>query len=318
MKNTYLFGLITATLLVGCGGGGTPESDITQSSNISSSSVPSSTTASSTTVQCKDVYPVLESLNKKYASSKDEDARYSLDYQVYADEKGSGDGKASGDGKGSDDGGGIHNQGKACSQCHSFSGATVFTSLTASNSTLGALGHKIQLGGSHVYSGGRGDGNSHLQGFNGDKFTANVIDASGNIVNSSAENSHDASRLDCNRCHTASGSNGAPGRITSFKITSSVPTPTTTNCVSFKGNIMPILEQKCKSCHGSNGNFTVTSVGATYANIAALKSSAITGGEYLLDKGSNTTGHGGGKVISTTSGEYTTIKAWIMEGALNN
>ena len=81
---------------------------------------------------------------------------------------------------------------------------------------------------------------------------------------------------------------------------------------------MPILNSKCKSCHGSNGNFSITTTSATYANITALKGSISAGAQYMIDKGSNTNGHGGGRVISTSSSQYTTIQSWINSGALNN
>jgi len=97
-------------------------------------------------------------------------------------------------------------------------------------------------------------------------------------------------------------------------------TPTTPpSTVSiFGSNVMPILESKCKNCHGSNGNFMITTTSGTYTNITALKGSAAASGQYLLDKGSNTIGHGGGMVIATSSAEYATIKSWIDAGAENN
>jgi len=129
------------------------------------------------------------------------------------------------DSEGVDSNGG-HYQGQSCAQCHSsgenhfISGATVFTNLNATNSDKNsyAVGYKIQLGDSEVYNGGRGNGNSFLITNRLSKFTAKVIDSNGNIVNSSIANSHDSSRLDCNRCHTSTGINGAPGRILNKKL----------------------------------------------------------------------------------------------------
>lgn len=92
------------------------------------------------------------------------------------------------------------------------------------------------------------------------------------------------------------------------------PPPTATD-KTFTSDVMAVLESKCKSCHGDNGNFTITTPSATYANISDLKNSITMAGQYLLDKGSNTTGHGGGEVISTTSTEYATIKSWVDAGA---
>jgi len=96
------------------------------------------------------------------------------------------------------------------------------------------------------------------------------------------------------------------------------PTTPTTSAKTFGANVMPVLNAKCKSCHGSNGNFTITTTSSTYANIVALKGSAAAGGKYLLDKGANSVGHGGGMVISTSSAEYATIKSWVDAGAANN
>jgi len=305
-QHTYLLGLVTATLLIGCGGGGDTS---TTTSNQNSTG----------TVQCKQIKPILKSLNEKYASSKDEYDAYNSTRTIY---KGS---KGSSDDKGSSDSGGSHNEGKACLNCHSFTSAgTVFSSLNAADNTPGAAGYRIQLNDNIVYrKADYGIGNQIASSFPSDKYTAHVIDGNGNIVNSSAELSHDSSRRNCNSCHTATGNNGAPGRITSAKLSSapSTATPvgaTATTCVSFNSNVMPILVAKCKSCHGSNGNFKVTTPNATYSNISALKGSSTAGGNYLLEKGSNSVGHGGGQVISPSSGEYTTIKAWVTEAATNN
>jgi len=125
-----------------------------------------------------------------------------------------------------EDSNGGHHQGRMCSECHSSgehsftSGVTIFTVLHAKNtdSASYAKNYTIQLGDSEVYSQGRGEGNAHLFHNDLQKFTAKVIDSNGNIVNSSATNSHDSTRLDCNRCHTQSGSNGAPGRIVNKRL----------------------------------------------------------------------------------------------------
>ena len=331
LTQTYIVGLITASFLVGCGGGGGDTSNTNDTSGTTSGSTPTSSTTAGTTVQCKQIAPVLNKLDRKYATSKDD---YEVTKTAYRGSKGSGD---SG-GKGSSGSGGSHNEGRNCLSCHSFASAgTVFTSLHAANNTPGAAGYRIKLSTGVVYGSARGTGNSRSSSFPSGKFTAQVIDPNGNVVNSSADMSHDASRRACNSCHSASGNSGAPGRITSKRLSSTTPTstvpattvPTTSNCtnadgssgsvaVSFNSNVLPILSAKCKTCHGSNGRFTVTSANATYANISALKGSTTAGGNYLLQKGSNSVGHGGGKVIATSSGEYTTIKAWVNAGAPNN
>ena len=340
MKSVHMhfIGLITATLLVGCGGGtdGSSTSGATSSDTTSSSGT---TSSPGTTVQCKEIAPTLQSLNRKYATSKDDYDKYDSTYKTYKSSKGSGDSGDSGGSKGSGDSGGSHNEGRNCLSCHSFTSAgTVFTSLHASNNTPGAAGYRIKLSTGVVYRSARGTGNSRASSFPSGKFTAQVIDPNGNVVNSSADMSHDASRRACNSCHSSSGNNGAPGRITSKRLSSVTPTttptttttvPTNTNCtnadgssgsvaVSFNSNVLPILSAKCKSCHGSNGRFKVTTANATHANITALKGSATAGGTYLIGKGSNSIGHGGGQVISTSSAEYTTIKAWVAAGAPNN
>ncbi len=305
----HLFAFITTLLLVGCGGG---SSSSTASSALNS---PTSTT------QCREIAPVLKTLQKTYVTSKDD---YDTTRTLYKGSKGSFDDDKGSDDKGSDDkgsnDGGAHNEGKACLNCHSFTSAgTVFTSLNTPDNTPGALGYRIQLNDSIVYTNASyGVGNQITNAFPAGNYTAHVIDGNGNIVNSSAPMSHDATRRNCNSCHTATGNSGAPGRITTMKVATptTVPTaPATTVCVSFNSNVMPILEARCKSCHGTNGRFSVTTTNATYAEITALQAN---GAQYMLDKAANTQAHAGGAIISPSSAEYTTIKAWITEGAMNN
>ena len=88
-----------------------------------------------------------------------------------------------------------------------------------------------------------------------------------------------------------------------------------TTAKTFTADVMPVLVAKCKSCHGDNGRFTITTPSATYANISDLKGSMAASGQYLLDKGSNTISHGGGTQIAKTSAEYATIKSWVDSGA---
>jgi cytochrome c553 len=100
--------------------------------------------------------------------------------------------------------------------------------------------------------------------------------------------------------------------------TTPAPTTPTAGAKTFSSDVMPVLVSKCQSCHGTNGSFTVTTANNTYNNIVAMKGSAVAGGQYVLDKGSNTQGHGGGNVIATSSAEYATIKSWVDAGAANN
>ena len=119
--------------------------------------------------------------------------------------------------------------------------------------------------------------------------------------------------------------NGTGGETTATPPTTdttTTPNTTTTTTTSasktFGADVMPVLNAKCKVCHGSNGRFTITTTSSTYNNIVALKGSATAGGQYLLSKGSGTEGHGGGTVIATSSAEYATIKSWVDAGAANN
>jgi len=319
---TYSIGLFTATLLVGCGGGDTSTTQVGTTT----------TQVGTTTTQCQNIQPLLTTLNSKYTNDYKSNNTTRTTYEDFEDSEdsegsegseGSEDSEDSEGSEGSEGSKTSHNEGRDCLECHSFASAgTVFNTLNAGNNTPGAAGYKIKLSTGIVYSSARGTGNSLSSSFPNGNFTAQVMDPNGNIVNSSANMSHNGARRACNSCHTASGNSGAPGRITSKHLsstTSTIPVTTnTTSCVSFNSNILPILTAKCKSCHGSNGRFTVTTANATYANISTLKGSATAGGQYLLDKSNNTIGHGGGQIISTSSGEYTTIKAWINNSAPNN
>lgn len=104
---------------------------------------------------------------------------------------------------------------------------------------------------------------------------------------------------------------------TTTTTTTTAPTTTSTS-KKFGADVMPILISQCKSCHGSNGRFTITSTSSTYNNISALKSPVTTAGQYLLDKASGAIGHGGGVRFSASSTQYATIKSWIDAGAQNN
>ena len=105
---------------------------------------------------------------------------------------------------------------------------------------------------------------------------------------------------------------------TTTTTTAPATTTTTPAAKKFGANVMPILVAQCQSCHGSNGRFTVTSASSTYNNINAMKSPATAAGQYLLDKATNTIGHGGGVRFSSSSSSYVTIKSWVDAGAANN
>jgi len=303
ISTTHLILSTTFALLVGgCGGTST-------GATSTSETTPPSSTPNGTTIDCQDAARAINTLERTRILSKDD--YYTPPTKRSTDAKGSGGGS----------GGPTHNQGRACLQCHSFaSGGTVFGDLRAPNNTLGASGYRIRIGEAGIFRSGNGVGNSYLSHFSGGSFTAYVIDPNGNVVNSSAAGTHDASRLDCNRCHTAAGANGAPGRITSFRTSagSADNVPATTQCVSFTAHVMPLLTSQCKSCHGSNGRFSVSDALNTYENITALQGDPAHSAQYLLDKASNTISHGGGQILPDGSAGFTTLKVWISEGVQNN
>ena len=118
-----------------------------------------------------------------------------------------------------------HNQGKNCLECHNFtSGATIYKSISGVDydEHNAAQGYSLQLllesGKILQYTKGNGYGNKLYNGDQGaiDNFTPQVLNAQGQIVNQSSQNSHTVGRLSCNRCHTQEGLNGAPGRIVNF------------------------------------------------------------------------------------------------------
>ena len=231
----------------------------------------------------------------------------------------------------------LHSQGVSCATCHSAgseesftSGATVFTTLDAANSDTSkyATGYGLRLllaGGSAVtYSSGRGIGNFYTRTSTGtfNDYTAQVVDSSGVVVNSSNTDSHDLNRLDCNSCHTAAGTGGAPGRI-HVGITTTPTTPTIPASASLSTDVMPILEAKCKSCHGSTSRRTFKVMATATDTLTNLTTNSLldlvtASNSRLLQKGSDTVSHDGGRVIATTSVEYQTIEQWIAAGASNN
>ena len=276
-----------------------------------------------------------------------------------------------------------HYQGQSCAQCHSAagavalsednennedseagentfdSGATVYTLLHGENSNAAqtASGYSLRLvlqsGVIESYSLARGTGNVYANVNAGlGNYTVEVLDRAGNVVNRSATNSHNDSRLDCNSCHSVNGANGAPGRIVSFMYqppvavdtnTTVVPLPVDTNttvpadtnttttpvdtnttttpslpAISFSNDVLPILNTKCASCHGNSGNFSITNSTTPYAGVIPFVDTANPTNSSLLQKGSGSTGHGGGIIISTDSVEYATVRDWIAAGALDN
>jgi len=125
-----------------------------------------------------------------------------------------------------------HNQGKDCIACHSnfTSAGTIFSKLDASDndSTNVNDSYKIRLTSNTnaqiIFDSGRGRGNKKITSSlsNFDTFTAEVLDANSNVVNSSTKDSHTNARFRCNTCHTSTGTNGAPGRIVGYNYSNSV------------------------------------------------------------------------------------------------
>ena len=228
------------------------------------------------------------------------------------------------------------------------SGATLYGELHGDNDTL-TKGYSLRLvlESTHeviTYHTGRGTSNFSLNtNYNLNNFTAQVVDANGNILNTSQTNSHDGTRLDCNKCHTQNGNSGAPGRISVIGIVSTTSsssssvdnTPTSNSssssssssasipskALSFSQDVMPILESKCKACHGSNGRFKVTTNSETFNNLTVngFLNSTNPDDSKLLQKARNfASSHGGGAVLVKGSAHYTTLSDWMIEGAQNN
>ena len=241
-----------------------------------------------------------------------------------------------------------HYQGVSCLSCHSapatqadgedfLSGATVYTALNATSSAQFATSHTIRLVLTNEqilnyrYDDDGGDANSYSEDSRilSYDYTAQVVNNSGVVVNSSQTYSHNYTQLDCNSCHTATGNNGAPGRIVSYDYAKSVtvvespiveviPTQAPTQ-ISFANDVLPILETDCKICHGGNGDFRVTSSDETYKNIENFNGLNITTptNSLLLTK-ANGVNHSGGMIWKNTIPEYVTVRDWMSEGGLNN
>ena len=127
-----------------------------------------------------------------------------------------------------------HNQGRTCLTCHAapadsadgkdfLSGGTIYSTLNGTTTDTYASGYTIRtlldtgLAINYTYEREGGTGNSYSENsaLSSDyDFTAQVLNANNEVVNSSGTNSHNtSSHLNCNSCHTSSGENGAPGRI---------------------------------------------------------------------------------------------------------
>lgn len=95
-------------------------------------------------------------------------------------------------------------------------------------------------------------------------------------------------------------------------ITTTTTTPTvTTAATTFSSNVMPILVASCQSCHGTSGDFTVTTASATWDNIQQNG-----GAQVVHDYGNGGMGHPVGDKL--TDADSATFQAWINAGAMND
>jgi hypothetical protein len=91
-----------------------------------------------------------------------------------------------------------------------------------------------------------------------------------------------------------------------------------TGDVSFSANVVPAL-RGCPACHNSGaGGWTYTGGAGSYASVVAVIDAGSPANSLLLVKGSGGAGHGGGNILSTSSSGYSTILAWIEQGAKDN
>lgn len=154
-----------------------------------------------------------------------------------------------------------------------------------------------------------GCGGGGTSGSDNDNGTAEQSESRNDNTNERSEQSE--GRNDNERAEQEVEGNGGTGASTPNTPTA----PPAATAQTFTANVMPILNAQCKSCHGDNGRFSISDASGTYANISDLKGSIKVSAQYLLDKGSNTRGHGGGQVITPSSMQYNSIKSWIDSGA---
>lgn len=95
--------------------------------------------------------------------------------------------------------------------------------------------------------------------------------------------------------------------------------------ISFSADIQPIFNKNCTSCHGTNGgvdlrtyNALMNSVGFSYGNKVVVPRKPDESG--LVDKIEPNPQFGARMPSETglSGDEIQTIRAWILEGALNN
>jgi hypothetical protein len=221
---------------------------------------------------------------------------------------------------------GAHNQGQRCLACHATGtdgapilamGGTLYTKLNAPDGeadTANGFSLRLRLasGTLHALTPGKGAGNYHAQSGVGESFTAEVLDGAERVVNRSLENSHTADRLNCNRCHSENGSEGASGRMVSDASSAfaavydgaAVQTP------GFTADVMPILQNRCRLCHTSIAP-VIGDANVTYANLQAV------GFVTVVERVDGTLSHTGGALLKGTN-RLQTIQNWIGLGANND
>ncbi len=95
---------------------------------------------------------------------------------------------------------------------------------------------------------------------------------------------------------------------------------------TFQRDIYPLLHERCRKCHGSNGNYSVTTPEETYDLLLHIPPRASTGYDafivpgdpqhsLLFQKAQNIELHGGGEQIAPGSDAAKMLKAWILQGA---
>lgn len=125
-------------------------------------------------------------------------------------------------------------QGKACIQCHDTErtdpiewGGTLFSYIHTPNAKYyqDLSSYRVNIvgeNGSNIRATTRSSGSeighnnfSSVSSIGSNiAFTAYVKDSNGDVVNQSGTNTHNSStHLDCNKCHTETGANSAPGRV---------------------------------------------------------------------------------------------------------
>lgn len=115
---------------------------------------------------------------------------------------------------------------------------------------------------------------------------------------------------------TDTGGNVTPTKDTTGGTTQDQDTPDeSVTQISFANEILPILEQKCGSCHKNGaGGWKITGVASDdYSVVFGAVDLNSPGDSLVLTKGGGETSHGGGDQLSDE--EYALILNWIKAGA---